>query len=241
MITYKLNFNPHVVWAQQDGFHVFGYKYKRGYDFVDKIYNYRIPAGNIFEYSTNEHVPTFHFNHVSVRELENSNNIIVFLLHFNHYARIDNNQPRPSCIFFTDSTLGVMNDIFQDQRIGGKTIPTTANFDHNSEYVVFAWGSSLRINDYQISPEPASFVLRTRGTTTKLRGSSACTDAKISPDGNTLAYAVGPEIRFMDIHTKEHKHTLSTNDKVHFLAYSLDGLTLAAITTTKKLIIWDVE
>jgi hypothetical protein len=43
----------------------------------------------------------------------------------------------------------------------------------------------------------------------------------------------------MDIETKVVKKSLSTGEKMRHLAYSLDGLTIAAVTSTKKLIVWD--
>jgi WD40 repeat protein len=70
----------------------------------------------------------------------------------------------------------------------------------------------------------------------------AFNDVKISPDLQTLATAVGGDIEFRDLNTLEIKYTIKTRRRsVNHLAYSLDGLTLAAVTSAQKLLIWDVD
>lgn len=70
----------------------------------------------------------------------------------------------------------------------------------------------------------------------------AFNDMKISPDLQTLATAVGGDIEFRDLNTLEVKYVIKTKRRnINHLAYSLDGLTIAAVTSAKKLLIWDVD
>jgi hypothetical protein len=238
MITQTLDFNPHLVWAMEDGFHLWGYK---GSAFLTpnhrRIYCYLKPNSFI---SLKDEVcdNVRHFNHV----IPHKDHLI--LLHHRYYL----SQPyKNGELEVTEEMHNVIKDTFQNiHSKWGKANqvqitsmvehkegryrswthylrpPRCANFDINATHTVLAWGRSLMINNHYFMMD------------------KSCTDAKISPDGGTVAVSTGTTVMFMDINTKMIKHTMELNRKIDHLAYSLDGLTIAAITN-RQLIIWDVE
>jgi hypothetical protein len=222
MIVKHIGFNPHLVWAQKDGFHVWGYGGVLDYDI--RLYKYLAPNYPIKTIQDSTFFP-LRFNHV----VPNEKNLILTAstyhvsiphdyLPYSYHNILENlifsvTHPSVTCAFI---------EVYKKRKI-----PTTANFDRHDDNIVFAWGKSLFL-----SSKKGDYYLQTE---------SSCTDAKISPDGETLAYSVGNFVYFMDISTKVIKYTMDLNKRILHLAYSLDGLTIAAITASKQLFIWDID
>lgn len=248
MLIHKLKFNPHVVWSKNNSFHVFGY--------CNSFYHYlNVNTGELltwnhgsFSYglpTTNVH----HFNKVLKEVDVVDGSEYVSLIRYGVYGtlskrcKIKGQKINGLYLHFTHSQHSVIKQTFpvgyRTVENGGDSksyiIQNTANFDKRDNDYVFAWGSSLvheRSGKCRIIKEP---YLREQGHV-------SVTDAKFSPNGDKIAVGVKDGIRFLDPESLQLERELSIPGcKVHFLSYSEDGLTIAAITTCRKLIIWDVD
>jgi WD40 repeat protein len=119
-------------------------------------------------------------------------------------------------------------------------IPITANFDRYENNIVFAWGTTCVL---KTDTNLARYELEIDIIDHKL---NKCYDAKFSPDGKTVAVAVGNMIKFIDVNTRnwlDKCFTMPDDCHVHHLSYSKDGLTLAGVTAKPKhqLIVWDMD
>jgi WD40 repeat protein len=231
MITKKLDFNAYLVWSTEEGFHTFGH---HSTGLTIRRYKYETPRDG-FRMLDSFRERTYYFNHVEPSEWTDSS----FRISHRHYCAFINKhsselgfvEVKPHNKIFEEVLPKIKSKYPKDCHGHAafdclcryKTPSKSANFDYLGDNLVFAWGHSLWINHYHY------------GT------SERCNDAKISPDGETVAFAVGNEIRFMDIVTKRIRYRIDNKDRVSHLAYSKDGLTIAAIVGTNKLVIWDVE
>jgi WD40 repeat protein len=238
MLIHKLKFNPHVVWSKDNEFHVFGY--------CNGNYHYLNANSSkaalwdrsrfIYGYPANVH----HFNKV----VKSAN--WVELVRYGVYAVLSNELNLTFAEFTTEQYSNQHSIIKETFPVGYRTIEkeedgktyivqTTANFDKRDNDYVFAWGSSLvheRNGKCRIIKEPYQ----------REQGHVSVTDAKFSPNGDKIAVAVKDGIRFLDPESLQCERELSVQGyKIHFLSYSEDGLTIAAITTCRKLIIWDID
>jgi hypothetical protein len=226
MILQKLNFNAHIIWAREDGFHVFGYSGATG-GWMHRNDEGIVPEHREYRYKHPKHKDSVSFFRATRP-----------LCHFNGYMPLGD-----SSVLFGQRTYAILTDQLaffngankldrctqMAERLSGYPknkvygIPPTANFDLNDKKLVFAWGKSLWVN----------------GELTKTE--KPCCDARISPDGETLAIIVGTVIRFIDLGTNLVRYELDTGYKLHYLSYALDGLTIGAITKCRKMVIFDVE
>lgn len=238
MITTELNFMPFIVWAEEDGFHIFGYK--------DKVrdmhvYCHQQPSGEQTLY--NYHFPDkyLYFSHVYVSQwytylIHHRNGYFCLgetmlpltLIKRKHwdmeYAfNIRLSQVRKSHPLIIGKTLNTCYDVNESSMSSlCHTIPPQiSRYDYNDDHLVFACNNNLWINNYVIPT------------------GKPCKNIKISPDGKTIAFGSGTKINFMDIETKLIKYTLNYQ-YIQYFAYSLDGLTLAVISDN-NLIVWDME
>lgn len=255
----KLKFNPHVVWADTDGFHVFGYG--RG------NYCYLAPDGECRQWLRNQaananNVPGIHhFNHV--RKNQGTGNYE--LMRIGVYGILSRKETSVGLTFFGASHpfmsqwfwTGLGGRPIQNRdgfRIG--MIPLTANFDltnyDDKEIAAFAWGNTFLFENHRLESRVYKFYNGDPRLLAQQRLDVlplSCTDAKFSPDGTQLAIAVKDGIKFVSVNTIRdmpeqlpvERELAITGLNVHHMAYSLDGCTLAAVTKCHKLVVWDVD
>ena len=230
MITHKLNFNPHVVWADLHGFHAFGLHPKNFYNTPESRWTY-YHQGEYFQLTDiseeeEEDESSYHSDDMKYylcNHVYQDNDKVHLVQYCRAYIILD---PLCKTIQLVYNYHKPLKKIFDFYRCKSSPyVINYANFHCVGNTRVFTYNECLWINEL-------CFKHKTR----------RYQDAKISPDESTIALAIGGDIQFMDVSTKIIKHTLNTKHKrVQHLCYSLDGLTIAAVTSGKNLMIWDVE
>jgi hypothetical protein len=228
MIVKKLDFVPQLVWADKDGFWLFGNKLHAcdsPFRVIEHFYVLQTPSRTI---TTLGHGSVFDFNHVKNGKLISSSIAVASKIsdikdgeYLHCYTQYDN---RPKEDDFWVLYRNFRN--YHKPNYCKENIPhEDAKYDYNGKYLVIAWGNNIWINNFR---------MRTSATQ---RGS----DIKISPDQSTIIYSTNNFLNIMDIDSKVVKQTLDCGSRIIHLAYALDGLTMAAITRKSELVIWDVE
>lgn len=267
MLVKKLKFNPHVVWADADGFHVFGYG--------NRHYHYLTPDGKSHSWVRNAYGEAFagihHFNKVVIGTPPVGCEARYELVHHSVLGVLEKRAGVINLAYF-HSQHQVFQKMFWAQftrpiveNEAGKVItqiPHTANYDSHGDSRVFAWGNTFAFEHGRVGRPYRFGVPYNRD-----EGHVSCNDAKFSPNGSQVAIAVKDGIKFVSTESLIHQvkcedleklkvngivtgfdgkllkvdRELSSKMNIHFLAYSLDGCTLAAITTCRNLVIWDMD
>lgn len=239
MLIQNLRFNPHVVWAKNGDFHIFGYinnnyHYHRLSDgFTKTWYKRTVPSQQIGRLQDGVN----HFNKVAHKD-ENTVDFMRYGIYANfdhttnHLVFINGHHDLLQKTFPLNGFLR-RSDVMKANKINA--IASSANFDNFEDRLVFAWGDSFLYE----TPTDAILI---KQEYTRENGRSSCTDAKFSPDGKKIAVSVKDGIKFLYSNNLELERELFVKDcKIHFMSYSEDGLTIAAITTCRKCIVWDVD
>lgn len=270
MLMHKLSFNPHIVWADTDGFHVFGYG--------KRYYHYLPPNGNRKQWGRDSNIPGIHhFNKVVVATPNSSNGRRYDLIRPSVYGVITvNDQNITSLVFYRDNHKTYRDTFWSHDttrpivkndsgRVIGQ-VPPTANYDQFDDLRVFSWGFT-----FMFEKKDVSRLYRFGKPYDRELGHVSCTDAKFSPNGKTVAIAVRDGIKFISTDSLIEQCAPETEAKlekwdeygiasgycgsvlkvdrelsidglhVHHLAFSVDGCTLAAVTKCHKLVVWDVD